>query len=281
MLESKTVSHTGCVREINEDSYVEDLGHGLWVVADGVGGNGNGEVASQMAVQAVERALRQGGSLVEAIKHANNVLVDAAEENAELTGMATTVIACRFEAGHYELSWVGDSRAYLINAGGMVQLTSDHNMANDLYERGEISSEQRESHKGQHELTQALGQLSLSRIPNNLGELHDGDCLLLCTDGLSGVLSGPEICGIVQSGVPLDNMAEQLMERVIEAGAPDNVTFSLIRYYQDETPISKADFGSASHRLPFDRRPYEENCKRRPILLLLILISLIYLFFIL
>lgn len=281
MLESKTISHRGCVRELNEDSYVEDLAHGVWIVADGVGGNGNGEVASQMAVQAVDRCLRQGSTLVEAVKHANQVLVDAAEENTELGGMATTIIACRFEAGHYELSWVGDSRAYLINAEGMMQLSSDHNLANALYEQGEISSAQRESHKGQHELTQALGQLSLEKIPHNLGELHDGDCLLLCSDGLSGVLPEQDICRTVQSGIALDDMADQLLTHVIEAGAPDNVTFSLIRYYQDETPISKADFGESSHRRPFDRRPYEENCRRRPILLLLILISLIYLFFIL
>ena len=281
MLESKSLTHKGRVRETNEDSVLEDLAHGLWIVADGVGGNGNGDVASQMAVQSIERQLRQGAPLVEAIQHANNTLVDAMDGNPELAGMATTVVACRFEAGHYELAWVGDSRAYLINAEGMMPLSSDHNRANDLYQQGEISSDQKDTHQGRHELTQALGQLTLNKIPKNLGELHDGDCLLLCTDGLSGVLAEQEICQIVQSDRTLEELSSTLLDRVLEAGAPDNVTFSLVRYRTQEPSISKTDFSSPSHRLPFDRKPYEENCKRRPTFLFLILLSIIFILFVL
>lgn len=281
MLDCKSLTHRGLVREHNEDSYAEDLAHGLWVVADGVGGNGHGEIASQMAVQSIERQLRQGAPVDDAIEKANDVLTEVIEQNPEYTHMATTVVACKFEAGHYELSWVGDSRAYLINSAGIEQLTSDHNMANALVEQGALSREQGESHKGQHELTQALGQLSLDRLPKNIGELHDGDYLLLCTDGLSGVVEEGVIRELVLNSPTLEEAVDQLLEKVLAAGAPDNVTYSLIRYQQDDQEIHRRDFSAKGNRLPFDRRPYEENCKRRPTFLLVILLSLIFIFFML
>jgi serine/threonine protein phosphatase PrpC len=279
MLDSKTISHQGLVREANEDSFAEDLIQGFWIVADGVGGNGHGDVASQMAVQTIERRLRHGARLIEAIVDANEVVTKAASDNPSLTGMATTVVACRFEAGHYEVSWVGDSRAYLINAEGIMQLSADHNLANDLYQRGEIGAEECEAHSGQHELTQALGQMNLDKIPKTIGELHDGDCLLLCTDGLSGVLNIEEISTLAHGRETLDRISEKLLDRVLEQGAPDNVTFSLIRYREDDTQIEAADFSKPSYRLPFDRKPYEKNAQKRPALLLIILLSLVFLFF--
>lgn len=279
MLDSKTISHQGLVRELNEDSYAEDLNQGFWIIADGVGGNGHGDVASQMAVQTVERRLRHGAKLVEAIRDANDVVTLAAAQTESLAQMATTIVACRFDAGHYEVSWVGDSRAYLINGEGIMQLSADHNMANDLYQRGEIDAQECEKHPGQHELTQALGQMTLERIPKTIGELHDGDCLLLCTDGLSGVLSDAEISDLSHSNDTLERVGEKLLDCALEKGAPDNVTFSLIRYREDDALIDAADFSRSGYRLPFDRKPYEKNCRKRPALLLIILLSLAFLFF--
>ena len=276
MLESKSLSHRGSVREVNEDSYFEDLAQGVWVVADGVGGNGNGQIASQLAVQSIERNIRQGMPLLECISEANDAIKSALASDEALSHMATTVVACRFDAGHFELSWVGDSRAYLINGDGMLQLSNDHNRASEMLAQGAIDESELASHPGQHELTQALGQMTLKRLPRYLGELHDGDSLLLCTDGLSGVVSDEELYQYIQNDAPLAEIAESLLDLVLERGAPDNVTFSLVRYRLDEPEIKARDFHQGkSYRLPFDRRPYEENCKKRPYLFVLILLVVV------
>lgn len=279
MLESKILTHRGAVRDVNEDCIAEDLARGFWVLADGVGGAGNGDVASQICVQVIERSVRQGDSLQQALLNANQALLDAAQANPELEGMCSTAIVCRFDAGHFELAWVGDSRAYLVNNQGIVQLTRDHSLANALRDQGELSEAQVQSQSRGNELAQALGQLDLASIPRSLGELHDGESLLLCTDGLSGVLLETELASLMQSGETLDNTADKLLNRVLEEGAPDNVTFALVRYKLDEPKIRARDFQkSKGYRAPFDRRPYEKNLRWRPYVLVIILLSLFALF---
>lgn len=280
MLESKSIKHQGIVRERNEDSYLNNESLGLWVVADGVGGNGHGDVASQIATQAIERKVRQGSELSQAILDANAAIVDAVKEQESLAGMATTVVACRFDAYHqFQLAWVGDSRAYLLDRSGISQLSSDHNVANSLFKEGVISGEEVHAHPGQHELTQALGLLSLDKVPMSLGELHDGDYLLLCTDGLSGVLSDQQIYRVVTESRSIDMACDRLLELVLERGAPDNVTFTLIQYRKSAPEIKASDFQESTYRLPFDSKPYLSHVSSRPLLLLLILMSIIILFF--
>jgi len=275
MLESKSVCHQGKVRERNEDSCVASETLGLWLIADGVGGNGNGDVASQLATQTIERKIRQGSELASAITGANTAIEQAIESDESLSNMATTIVACRFDHHRFELAWVGDSRAYLIDASGISQISSDHNLAASLYERGELTREQANRHSGQHELTQALGQMTLNNVPISLGELHDGDFLLLCTDGLSGVLSDQQLYQIIHQADSIEVACERLLQRVLESGAPDNVTFSLIQYRNDEAPIEASDFKTRSFRLPFDRTPYMAHSKSRPMLLVIILISIV------
>ena len=263
MLESESISHQGLVRENNEDSYINNESIGLWVVADGVGGNGNGDVASQLATQSVERKIRQGCELSES-----------------LSGMATTIVACRFDAYHqFQLAWVGDSRAYLIDQAGISQITSDHNLANQLFGLDLIAENEVLTHPGQHELTQALGSMTLDKVPMSLGELHDKDYLLLCTDGLSGVISDQEIYQIISSANSVKQACETLLARTLEEGAPDNVTFSLIQYQKSAPEIKASDFQTSSYRRPFDKKPYLKHLSSRPMLLLLIFVSMIILFF--
>jgi len=176
---------------------------------------------------------------------------------------------------------VGDSRAYLINQEGVLQLTTDHNVANELYEQGRITKEELNDHEGQHELTQALGQLTREEVPRSIGELHDGDTLLLCTDGLTGVLGEEVLFEFIQSARPLSEVADTMLEKVLAAGAPDNVSFGLIRFQTEDEVIQARHFSSKGHRLPFDRKPYEKKCRRRPALLLMILVSILFLFFVL
>jgi len=279
MLESESISHQGLVRERNEDSYINNESLGLWVVADGVGGNGHGDVASQLATQSLERKIRQGSELSQAILEADAAIVDAVSHDESLYGMATTVVACRFDAYHqFQLAWVGDSRAYLLDQSGISQITSDHNQANKLYNLGVISEDEVQTHPGQHELTQALGLMMLDKIPMSLGELHDKDYLLLCTDGLTGVVSDQEIYQIVMGSESVSKACEILLARSLEEGAPDNVTFSLIQYQESAPEIKASDFQKSSYRLPFDQKPYLKHLSSRPILLLLVFVSIIILF---
>lgn len=247
MLKSKTVCHQGLVREQNEDNYVSNLNESFWIVADGVGGNAGGSVASQLAVQSVERHLRQTRHLVDAIIYANEAIVTMAAKQPELCGMASTIMAAQFNDNEYELSWVGDSRAYIIDANRIRQLSSDHNFAHELFLQGDITKKEAATHPGQHELTQALGQLSLPDIPAIQGTLNEGASLLLCTDGLSGVLTDSEILSIFDSSASLEEISDSLLAQVLAAGAPDNITFTIISH--DSAPskveeITKPSLGT-------------------------------------
>lgn len=275
MLESQSVCHQGGVRKQNEDSYVVNESLGLWLVADGVGGNGHGDVASQLATQTIERGVRQGKTIASAIADANLAISEAIASDGSLSNMATTIVSCRFDHQYFELAWVGDSRAYLIDASGIHQLSRDHNYAELLVEQGELTPQEASRHPGQHELTQALGQMSLEKIPIILGELHHGDYLLLCTDGLSGVLTDQQVYRSICQSSSVAEACDDLLQQVLDAGAPDNVTLSLIRYRDDELPIQASDFDPASYRLPFDRTPYLEHRKSLPMLLAVILLSII------
>ncbi|MFT5717499.1 MAG: serine/threonine protein phosphatase PrpC [Oleiphilaceae bacterium] len=280
MLESKSVSDQGLVRKRNEDSYINNESLGLWVVADGVGGHAHGDVASQLATQSLERKIRQGSELSKAILEVDAAIIDAISNEESLSGMATTIVACRFDAYHqFQVAWVGDSRAYLLDQSGISQLTSDHNHANKLFSLGMITEDEVQAHPGQHELTQALGLMTLDKVPMSLGEMHDKDYLLLCTDGLTGVISDQEIYQIVMKSESINGACEVLLARALEEGAPDNVTFSLIQFKESAPEIKASDFqGASSYRLPYDQKPYLKHLSSRPILLLLIFISMIILF---
>ncbi len=277
MLESAVICDPGRVRESNEDSVLEQKQLGIWAVADGVGGNGHGDVASQLALQTIERRIRQGQNLLEAVEAANQSILEAIEQNPEFAGMATTLVVSRFEDMHFELAWVGDSRAYFVDSEGISQITADHNVANRLFDSGQIKAEEVASHPGQHELTQALGQMSLPQIPKSLGELHDGDYLLLCSDGLCGVVDDEAMYQAVMASKEPDKAVAQLLELALEAGGPDNISIALIRYHSQETSIHAHEFRSKGRRNRFDRRPYEEHRAQRPFLLGLILIAIVLL----
>lgn len=236
MLISNTICHQGLIRDQNEDSYISNIDENIWLVADGVGGNVGGHIASQLAVQTVERKLRQGSSLVSAIMAANQTILSAVSQQPDLKGMATTIVAAKFVDNHYELAWVGDSRAYLIDSEKISLLSSDHNVANELYIEGEITKQELQDHPGQHELTLALGLGALTDIPVKKGSLGNGSILLLCSDGLSGVLSDELIFKTIKSGHSLASASQALLELVLSSGAPDNVTISLIQSISDSEP---------------------------------------------
>lgn len=248
MLISTTVCHPGLVREHNEDSCISNVQDQLWLVADGVGGNAGGQIASQLAAQTVERKYRQGCDLRTAILEANDAIRLAVSRQSELKGMATTIVAAGFSGSDFQLAWLGDSRAYLISNAGMRLLSSDHNVANELLLKGKIKADEAVSHPGQHELTQALGQYSLAEIPIISGTLNEHDVLLLCSDGLSGVLSETAIMETIQRTSGLKAMADDLLQQVLGAGAPDNIGFILIKKSAN-AELSKTNSGPSERRI--------------------------------
>lgn len=272
MLHAAVRCHQGKVRTRNEDSVLDCPSLGLWAVADGVGGNGHGDVASQMAVQALERKVRQGSSLRQAVAEADRVLRDAVSQQEDLKGMATTIVACKVDGDHFEVAWVGDSRAYLLDATGIHRITQDHNVAGELLAKGHITRAQFDQHPGQHELTQAIGLMRLDEIPHSVGEFHEGDRLLLCTDGLSGVVTDDVLCDLAAES-PVEHCADSLLQAALDGGAPDNIALAVLSWQPEADLIQAHDFQQSGFRLPFDRRPYNAHCKQRPWFFVLFLLG--------
>ena len=285
MLISTTICHRGLVRDQNEDSCISNEQSQLWLIADGVGGNQGGKVASEMAVQTIDRRYRQGLPLTEAILEANRIIVEAGQQQ-DLNGMATTVVAAGFSDSRYQLAWIGDSRAYLITQDSIRQLSADHNVATALYQQGEIPEHEVFDHPGQHELTRALGLLQVNEVPCLTGTLKGDQCMLLCTDGLSGVLRDQQILRSYCRHMPrsqkqLKQLADDLLQQVLTAGAPDNVCFTLIipdsasRIETTETVSAEAESGlSAQGKTRSTRRPVNKAPITWLILSIVILIML-------
>jgi protein phosphatase len=237
MFDASVTTHIGLVRKQNEDSFAANKKLGLWVVADGVGGNAHGEYASQLIVKTIERKIGQGKSLVESVQSAHESVKKAALDNLKYSGMASTVVACHFKANQYEIAWVGDSRAYLIDQKGFHQLTRDHNRAQWLVEQGEITREQSWNHPAQSQLTHAIGIEETLHIDYLTGHLYGDELLMLCSDGLTGQLTDAQLWQTYQSSLEdvgggelfLERLTESLVRRALETGGNDNISLALIR----------------------------------------------------
>jgi len=232
MPEIACLTNTGCVREHNEDAYAARPELGLWVVADGMGGVSGGEVASAIAVATIVRAVGQGSALSAAMREAHEAILAAGVAGQGSPEMGTTAVALRLDGLHYELAWVGDSRAYLLEQGQPLrQLTQDHSYVQALLDQGLIDAEQAASHPYRHLITRVLGspEAPASNADQISGELQPGDWLLLCTDGLNGELSDAEIGALMKQADALEPAAQALVSAALEQGGHDNVTVILLR----------------------------------------------------
>lgn len=226
------LTDTGCVRERNEDAYAAHPELGLWVVADGMGGVSGGEIASAIAVETIVRAVEKGATLTAAMGDAHEAILSAAAAGQGSLGMGTTAVALRLDGVRYELAWVGDSRAYVLEQGQPLrQLTRDHSYVQVLLDRGLIDSEQAAFHPYRHVITQVLGSPESPEIDADHlnGEVQPGDWLLVCTDGLNGELSDAEIGVLVQEAESAEPAARALVKAALERGGHDNVTVILLR----------------------------------------------------
>ena len=250
MFKSSSKTHIGHVRACNEDSFVANEELGLWLVADGVGGNGFGDFASQVLSQTVERKLRLGSTLKEAIVDAHKTIIKLGENKPDVRGMASTVVAIQFKGEHFKVCWVGDSRAYLINETEIEPLTADHNQAQYLFEQGEIDASEVRTHPAQRILMHAVGVEDEHWLVDQVeGRLFAGETILLCSDGLTGELADDEILASFKKEQDLERIVDDLIEKALQRGGSDNITIALVSL---ESPASDDDTTNKVPPMTFD-----------------------------
>ena len=229
LLRSGSATDTGLVRSVNQDLAVESPS--LFAVADGMGGHAGGEVASRLAIEALGVAFgRQptGAGLSEAVTEANTVGWQRSQENPELRGMGTTLTAMAVvnEDGHDVLALVnvGDSRSYRFHDGEMIQITTDHSLAEEMVRTGELTSAEAAVHPHRHILTRALGVSP--EVTVDLWKIQPvrGDRYLLCSDGLTNELDTAQLAEVLSSVADPRRAAELLVRAARSHGGSDNIT---------------------------------------------------------
>jgi len=249
-VELANLSDVGCIRTVNEDYFLyaepedqsEFMRRGrLLVVADGMGGHQGGEVASGIAAQIVRNVFFRSERdspvdvLAESFDEAQQAILDAAGSSEELADMGTTCSAAIVKQGWASFGHIGDSRIYLVREGSALQMTEDHTLVNELFSRGAIAREEIENHPQRNVLTSALGSLSPNAVINFSEEpmpLKRGDVLLLCSDGLHGLVSAEEMCSILDGGA-LSDACRSMVDLAKRRGGADNITVQLLKVKEE------------------------------------------------
>ncbi len=211
----------------------------LCVVCDGMGGAKSGNIASTLAAdvftQEVKRSWKanmdpkeQEQMLRGAVKLANFTVFDQAQQFEEFTGMGTTLVAALIHGKQAIVVNVGDSRAYHIDRDGIRQLSVDHSLVQMMVQRGELTPEQAKHYPGKNLITRAIGTEPVVMCDVFYRKLERGDCLLLCTDGLSNQIDDQEILFEVVHGLDKSKCCQRLLDIAKKRGAPDNVTSALV-----------------------------------------------------
>lgn len=223
-------THAGNVRAHNEDSYKIDVELGLGVLADGMGGHESGEVASRIVVKSVCKEVRDGKPMAEAMVLAHHAVLDAAKNGKGRDGMGATALAVKVSSDRFEVVWVGDSRAYIWSDGQLTPLTKDHSLVQRMVDEGTITPDEARVHPQRNYVTQALGMPVLQRLEVGRvqGTFYRGQQLLLCSDGLTGEVSLPEIEQVCGLDLTEQQKVDLLIQKTLDNGGSDNVTVLLV-----------------------------------------------------
>ena len=227
------VSHKGR-RKTTEDAMVIDPATGLFVVADGMGGHNAGEVASALAVQSLQESLGRAddaneSTLAEALCLANDQVLNAAITNPTYEGMGTTVVAACVKDGSVVFANVGDSRIYRMSGGALEQLTSDDSWVSRVLPADAIGSEEASRHPMRHVLTKVVGLREDMEPSVGSSPFAPGNTLLLCTDGLHGVVNDAAIASMLAQSESVETIASELVDRALSEGSTDNITAVVVR----------------------------------------------------
>jgi serine/threonine protein phosphatase PrpC len=237
MLEAFALSDKGCVRTNNEDYCLIEPELGLYVLADGMGGAKAGERASKMAVETVAESVifaqrRDSQVLLSAVEEANRRVLEAAHNDVSLEGMGTTLVAALEIAEDLSIASVGDSRAYLLDDEGFRVITEDQTWVNEVGRPLGLDEESLKNHPMRHVLTMAIGASAPLTVNYYSVPLKHGALVLMCSDGLHGVVEPPQLEQILRGGLngdSLEDSCRKLIHAAKEAGGPDNVTAVLVR----------------------------------------------------
>jgi protein phosphatase len=282
----------GRTRDHNEDTFlVADLSTGnaslhphvrrhevgprgsLFMVADGMGGAAAGELASAMAADLIYRHLatvwamdedaspeRFAFRMKEAVELANRQIYSYAREHPEVRGMGTTVTAAGLNGHDLYLAQIGDSRAYLIRNGEAIQLTKDQSLMQRLVDAGELTEEEAEQSERRNIILQALGPDPRVKVDLTHQPLRRGDTLIICSDGLSGLVRREEFASVVRRHPELADLCSALIDLANDRGGPDNITVVAAHFEGDGLPEPGAaeDVGYSVYHLPEGDPPEEE-----------------------
>lgn len=221
-------SEIGLVRQVNEDSKLTEPP--LFAVADGMGGHASGDVASAIAVEVLEAELRKSDSIADAVHNANKAIFQRAAKEPDLTGMGTTLTAMWADERSAQIAHVGDSRAYLLRDGHLSRLTTDHTVVNRLVQQGRIMPEDADRHPQRSYLERALGVDPEVEVDVHVLDMLPGDRVLLCSDGLFGMIDDDLIQNVMTMETSPQRAAERLCEEAVHAGGNDNVTTVVVDF---------------------------------------------------
>jgi serine/threonine protein phosphatase PrpC len=248
------LTDVGLQRDHNEDSFAILQDHELYIVADGMGGHRAGDVASKLATEAIvdffrataaedftwpfhfdSRMSEEENRLLTGIKIANRQIVERSSRQRECHGMGTTVVGALFSGkkGKMYLGHVGDSRAYRVRGGEIKQMTRDHSLVNDyLLAMPELTEEQK-SELPKNVITRALGMQEHVSVDLQGDDASVGDCYVLCSDGLSGMIEDSEILEIVAGSPNIEEACRKLIALANEHGGEDNITAVLVKIEEE------------------------------------------------
>jgi len=252
VIQAQGCSDTGVVRTSNQDRILLDEALGVYLIADGMGGHGHGEIAAELAVESAHqyvRASRESADvtwpfgfdvkrstdenrLMTAFQLANHHVWRRTEETPEYAGMGTTLVGAIIRDGQLAVGNVGDSRIYLIRQGRMEQITTDDTWVGNLIRNGSLTEDQARTHSMRHVLTQAVGSARPVEVRTSLHPLEDGDRILLTTDGVHGVIEEDRLAALV-SHPDFEHIVPGIIQAAHDQGAPDNASCILVRYSMD------------------------------------------------
>jgi len=218
----------GLRRKVNEDSLLVRTERGLWAVADGMGGHEAGDVASSKVTESLLNLPVSYSvddlveSAIAALKKVNQELIVLAGDGGQRT-IGSTVVGLAISGNQYRCFWAGDSRAYRLRGGEIVQLTRDHSLVQDLVKAGMLDPDEAESHPNANVITRAVGVAAELKVDVVSGDARPGDQFLLATDGLTRMVDDSELAAELVSRRPREAV-EKLIETVLSRGAPDNVS---------------------------------------------------------
>ncbi len=246
------ITDTGCVRELNEDNFCicgfeSNTEPGFCVIADGMGGHNAGEVASQLAIDFITESLSDiledaenpdiPRRINDAVNSANESIYNLSKKDDSRSGMGTTTVICAFANNEGYIANVGDSRAYACRKNEIYQITVDHSIVEEMVANGSITREEARVHPQKNIITRAIGSDKNTRADIFEYEYKIGDSIVMCSDGLSGMIDDKTILDAVKKCGSSKEISEHLCDLAKSNGGVDNITVIAIRILEEEESV--------------------------------------------